>query len=183
MASGVCQIAQAAGNTRGFFALTALLGYYLSMADVKLLKKKSYLAMIKNAARGENHMFRNLWASVDGEVRDINKDGALACGFFTSAVLFLNKLIGDLHAGVAGLERDLTASGWVHIPAPREGAVIIWEPRPGADGTPHLHAGFYIGDDRAVSNGSNSTLMPEEHHITYNDTRKVERIWWHPSLE
>jgi len=153
------------------------------MTAVQLLRKKSYIAMVRNAAKGENHTFRTLWASVDGEARDINKDGALACGFFTSAILFLNKLIKDMHAGVAGLERDLEASGWVQIPQPREGAVLVWEPRPGADGTPHLHAGFYIGDDRAVSNGSNSTHMPEEHHFTYEGTRKIERIWWHPSLE
>lgn len=153
------------------------------MAEVHILKRKSYLAMVHNAARGENNMFRNVWASVDGEVRDINNNGALACGFFTSALLFLNKLIGDIHAGVAGLERDLLASGWVQIERPREGAVIIWEPRTGADGIPHLHAGFCVSDDRAVSNGSNSTLMPEEHHITYDGTRKIERVWWNTELE
>lgn len=153
------------------------------MASVKLLKKKSYLAMIINAARGENHMFRNLWASVDGEVRDINRDGALACGYFASAILYLNKLIGDMHAGVSGLERDLAASGWAQVPDLRAGAVIVWEPRPAADGTPHRHAGFSIGEDRAVSNGSNTTGMPEEHHITYDGTRNIERIWWHPDLE
>lgn len=153
------------------------------MATVQLLRTKSYLAMVANAARGENHLFRNLWASVDGEVRDINKNGALACGFFTSAVLYLNKLIGDMHAGVAGLERDLAASGWQQTAELREGAVIVWESRPGADGTMHAHAGFYIGNDRAVSNGSNSTLMPEEHHVTYDGVRAIARIWWHPSLE
>lgn len=153
------------------------------MADVRILKKKSYLAMIRNAAKGENHTFRTVWASVDGEVRDINKNGALACGFFTSAVLYLNKLIGDLHAGVVGLEHDLSVSGWVQISELREGAVIIWEPRPDVDGTPHLHAGFSIGGERAVSNGSNSTLMPEEHHVTYDGTRAIDRIWWHPALD
>jgi hypothetical protein len=153
------------------------------MADVKILRKKSYLAMVVNAARGENHMFRNLWASVDGEVRDINKDGALSCGFFASALLYLNKFIGDMHAGVTGLERDLAASGWTQATELREGAVLVWEPRTGGDGTPHLHAGFYIGNDRAVSNGSNTTHMPEEHHATYDGTRKIERIWWHPDLE
>lgn len=166
-----------------FFAPNRVLGYHRGMADVKLLKKKSYLAMVGNAARGENHMFRNLWASVDGEVRDINNNGALACGFFASAILYLNKLIGDMHSGVAGLERDLAASGWAQVPELKDGAVLVWESRPGADGTPHLHAGFSIGNDRAVSNGSNSTLMPEEHHVTYDGTRKIDRIWWHSELE
>lgn len=166
-----------------FFALNENPEYYHPMASVRILKKKSYLAMVRNAARGENHMFRNLWASVDGEVRDINKDGALSCSFFASGVLYLNKLIGDMHASVAGLERDLEASGWIVVTELREGAVIIWEPRTGGDGTAHRHAGFYIGDDRAISNGSNTTLMPEEHHSTYEGARAIERIWWHPELE
>jgi len=153
------------------------------MASVQLLKKKNYIAMVRNSARGENHTFRSLWAAVDGEVRDINNNGALSCGFYTSAILYLNKLIEDMHAGVAGLERDMAASGWRQIPDIRDGAVLIWEPRPGADGTPHLHAGFSVGDDRAVSNGSNTSRMPEEHHVTYEGTRNIDRIWWHPSLD
>lgn len=154
---------------------------------VRLLKKKSYLAMVRNAAKGENHAFRNLYALVDDAEQDINKNGALACAFFASAILYINKLISDMHAGVPGLERDLKASGWELIDAPREGAVLVWEPFEGSFvpgmGQTHSHLGFCVGNDRAVSNGSNSTLMPEEHHITYNDTRKIARIWWHPVLE
>jgi hypothetical protein len=154
---------------------------------VRILRKKSYLAMVRNAAKGENHMFRNLIADVDGTEQDINKDGALACAFFASAVLYINKFIHDMHAGVPGLERDLAGSGWIQIKEPREGAVLVWEPRaasfvPGM-GEQHAHLGFYVGDDRAVSNGSNSTLMPEEHHWTYDGTRAVVRMWWHPDLE
>lgn len=158
----------------------------MSAPVVRILKSQSYLSMIRNAARGENHMFRNLLAAVDGVEQDINKDGALACGFFASAVLYINKLIGDMHAGVPGLERDLAASGWVQVPDLRDGAVVVWEPRKGTFvpgmGEEHGHLGFSVGNDRAVSNGSNSTLMPEEHHITYDGTRKIVRIWWHPSL-
>lgn len=154
---------------------------------VTILKKKSYLAMIRNAARGENHMFRNLYASVDSEELDINKDGALACGFFASAVLYIHKLINDMHAGVGGLERDLSQSGWSMINDLREGAVIVWEPQEGSFvpgmGTLHSHAGFYIGDGRAVSNGSSSTLMPREHEASDGEGRKIVRIWWHPVLE
>lgn len=146
---------------------------------VKILKKKSYLAMVRNAAKGENHLFRNLYALVDGEEADINKNGALACGFFSSAILYVNKLIKDMHAGVAGLERDLGESGWsVAAGEPEEGDVIVWEPLP-----IHLHLGFSLGGERAVSNGSNTTLMPEEHHYTYDGTRKIVRIWRHPILK
>ncbi len=153
------------------------------MASVHILKKKSYLAMVHNAARGENNMFRNLWASVDGEMRDINKDGTLSCSFFASGVLYLNKLIGDMHAGVTGLERDMKVSGWVQIPELREGAVIIWEPLTGGDGVAHRHVGFYIGEDKAISNGSNTTGTPQEHHSTYGGSRAIESIWWHSELE
>ncbi len=142
----------------------------------------SYLAMVRNSVKGETHLFRTVIADVDGEQKDILRDGALSCGFFVSSILYLNKLIGDMHTGVAGLERDMAASGWVQIPELREGAVVVWEPREGASGAPHLHAGFAIGNNRAISNGSNSTHMPEEHHITYDDTRTVDRIWWSPKL-
>ena len=155
--------------------------------SVTILRKKSYLAMVRNAAKGENHMFRNNFAVVDGVERDIVDDGALSCTYFLSGVLYMHKLIGDMHANIAGLERDLEASGWKPVDEPREGAILVWEARPPVKERPweptQLHAGVYIGDERAVSNGSNSTLMPEEHHYTYDGTRKVIRIWWHDALE
>ena len=157
------------------------------MPQVKLLHKKNYLAMVRNTAQGENYMFCNLYAIVDDKEQDIVDGGALACAFFLSGILYMNKLIKDMHANISGLERDLKESGWLEIAEPREGAMLIWESR-----EPHknrqweptkLHAGIYDGNDRAVSNGSNTTLMPEEHHFTYNNTRKIIRIWWHTTLD
>lgn len=157
------------------------------MPIVIIDRTKSYLAMVRNAAKGENHMFRSLIASVDGVESDILNNGALSCAFFASAVLYINKLIGDMHAGVPGLERDLAASGWHQIPDLREGAVITWEPKKGSFvpgmGEDHGHIGFYLGNERAVSNGSNTTLMPEEHSATYDGTRNIVRIWWHSVLD
>ena len=159
----------------------------MPLPEVKLLFKKNYLAMVRNAAKGENYMFQNLYASVDGQQIDITDGGALACSFFLSAVLFVNKLIKDMHANMLGLEKDLEASGWVHVTEPKIGAVIIWEHRPPKKARPfsptQLHAGIYIGDDRTVSNDSSDTLVPREFPLSYDGTRKVERIWWHPSLE
>jgi len=155
---------------------------------VKILKKKSYLAMVRNAAKGESHMFRNRYALVDGVETDILDDGALACSFFLSSVLYTNKLIADMHANMLGLERDLAASGWVQITGePQEGDVLVWEPRAPSkerafDPT-QLHAGIYVGEGRAVSNGSNSTRMPEEHEWTYGGTRAILRIWRCPNLD
>lgn len=148
------------------------------MPDVRILKTKSYLAMIRNAAKGENYMFRNLYALVDGVEQDINQDGVLACSFFASAVLYINKLIKDMHAGVTGLERDLVASGWERIDEPREGAVLLWEAQ-----NAHRHIGFSLGNGRAVSNASGGSGVPTEHSDTYDGTRKIESIWLHPSLK
>lgn len=153
---------------------------------VKLLFKKNYLAMIRNAAKGENHMFRNLYALVDGTETDIVDSGNLSCAFFLSGVLFMNKFIKDMHANMLGLEKDFALSGWQQIKEPKEGSVLVWEPLPPdkqrAFQPTEFHAGFYIGNDRAISNGSRNTLMPEEHHYTYDGARKIIRIWWHPEL-
>lgn len=155
--------------------------------EIKILRKKNYLAMIRNAAKGENHMFQNRYALVDGVEQDIMDGGALACTFFISTVLYSNKLIVDMHTNLTGLERDLVVSGWEQVQEPEEGAVLVWEPRPPEKTRSweptQMHAGIYTGNERAVSNGSNSSHMPEEHHYTYDGTRKIIRIWWHPSLD
>jgi hypothetical protein len=159
--------------------------------------KKNYLAMIRNSAKGENHMFRNFFITLDGVERDALSDGALGCGVLVTSILYLQnstleylkkpKWISFTHASVVATEKDLEQNGWFLVPDLREGAIITWEAREGREvpvyGTMHPHMGFYIGNERAVSNGSNTTLMPEEHHATYNGTRKIERIWWHPSLD
>ncbi|HTP57179.1 MAG TPA: hypothetical protein VMJ72_02810 [Candidatus Paceibacterota bacterium] len=152
------------------------------MPEVILLKKKSYLAMIRNAVRGETHLFRNVFASVDGVERDILEDGKLACASFVSGILMLNGLIDRPHATVPGTEKALAAAGWSIIDEPREGAVLSWEPITYSDTRTHGHLGFYIGNERAISNASNASGIPREHHWTYDGTRNVVRIWWHPSL-
>lgn len=165
--------------------------------QVRLLFKKNYLAMIRNSSKGENHMFRNFYITLDGVERDALANGALGCGVFVSSILYLQnsslefmkkpKWISFVHANMPAVEKDMAANGWHEIKDLREGAIIIWEAREGTNvpvyGNMHLHAGFYIGNDRAVSNGSNTTLMPEEHHCTYNETRKILRILFHPFLE
>lgn len=159
----------------------------LQIPIVKILRRKSYLAMVRNAAAGEARLFRNVYALVDGTESDITGDGQWACAFFASSVLFINKLIGDMHTGVAGLENDLQTSGWVHIQEPREGAVLVWQAQEGSFvpgiGQMHSHMGFYIGNDRAVSNFSGEPGVPREHHWTYDGARHVARIWWHSALD
>ena len=149
-----------------------------------LLKKKNYLTMIENAARGENWMFRNLYFEINGHGLDVLEDGGLSCAMFVSAILYLNKMIGDLHTTVIGVEEDMLKSGWYAIEELRLGAILFWEKKIGdKDGLPHNHNGFYIGDNMAISNDSKGTGFPHKHHYTYNDTRKIEKIYWHKSLD
>lgn len=149
----------------------------------ELLKKKNYLTMIENSAKGENRIFRNLYANVNGQEKDLLEDGKLSCAVFASAVLYLNKLIKDLHATVDKTKIDLLGSGWKEIDDLQPGAVLIWEKKDFGGGELHRHIGFYIGDNMAVSNGSFNGGVPVKHHYTYNDTRKIENIFWHPDLD
>lgn len=139
--------------------------------------------MIRNAAKGQNFMFRNLYAEVDGVEKDIVGDGMFGCARLTSSILYLNKLISDVHATVEGLEKDLIKSGWQEVSESKEGAVIIWEKELSSDGGMHSHSGFYLGNDEAVSNSSQNSGLPHIHHFTFNNTRKIEKIFWHPDLE
>lgn len=165
----------------------------MPIPEVKLLFKKNYLVMIQNAAQGENHLFRNFFITLDGVERDALKGGALGCGTVASSILYLQnssldflkqpRWISFVHANVPAVEKDMEENGWRQVNDLREGAVITWEPKPGADGTPHLHMGFYLGNDLAMSNGSNSTLMPKVHPVNADEGRKIVRIWWHPALD
>ena len=145
---------------------------------MKLLLKKNYLTMIHNLAKGEIHIFRNLFMNIDGQDKDILEDGQLACGKVVSSILYLNELISDLHATVESTEKDMLINGWYEINDPREGSVIAWERQ-----NSHRHIGFSLGNNTAVSNGSNEVGFPAKHHITYNNTRKIEKIYWHPHLD
>lgn len=128
-----------------------------------ILQKESYLAMIHNAVGSS--LFRNLYLLVDGEKRDILNEGSLSCAFFVSSILHQFQLTAMPHATVSGLERDLKESGWTLAETPRVGDVLIWEPKLQGSGT-NAHVGFYLGDDRAISNDW-QTRMPAEHHLTY----------------
>jgi hypothetical protein len=144
---------------------------------VKLLKKKNYLAIIENAAKGENHMFRNLYAEIDGREKDILENGGLSCAVFVSSVLYLHKLIRDLHANVGSTEQDLKKSGWIEIREIKPGAVLVWEKKNG-----HKHVGFYLDNETAISNDSLAGY-PRKHHFTYNNTRKIEKMYWHKEID
>jgi hypothetical protein len=160
---------------------------------IKILFKKNYLAMIRNAVRGELYLFRNLYASVDDVEQDILQEGQVSCATFVSSLLYFQNSIFEYagkprwinfnHATVVSTEKDMEKCGWYCIDELREGAVIAWEPIKFEHDGVHSHIGFYVGNHRAVSNMSNESGIPREHDATYDGARKIVRIWWHAALD
>jgi hypothetical protein len=138
---------------------------------VKPLKKKTYLAVIENSI-GSN-TYRNSYALVDGEEKDILKNGTLSCAFYVSSVLLMFGMIKEIHSTVCGTERDLVASGWQKVDSFEQGDVIFWEELEGEDGR-HGHVGFFWGDGLAVSNDSNIG-SPAKHEINFSSSEKAPR--------
>jgi hypothetical protein len=153
-----------------------------SFQKAKLLLFDSYFQIIKNGVG--TTLFRNLYLKINDQKTDILENGHLSCAVFTSSILYLFKLIGDIHATVAGTVKDMEESGWLPIETPRLGAILLWEKSKDAHG--HKHLGFYIGDNQAISN-STKAGVPEIHHWTYGEkdnepVRKIEKIFWHRKL-
>lgn len=151
---------------------------------VEPLLLASYIAMVKGSVG--TRMFQTVMARVNGQKRDILRQGTLSCGYFTSAVLLLFGLIKEIHTTVAGTLRDMQGSGWRRIRKPRIGCIILWEPIRYADGAMHAHLGFFLGGAKAVSTSS-SRRTPILHHWTYGrrsgrPVRKIEAFFWHPKL-
>jgi len=76
---------------------------------VDLILVKTYLAAIENSVGSK--MFRNLYAKVNGKNKDITENGNLSCALYVSSLLYLFKLIKDIHATVSGTLGDLKRSG------------------------------------------------------------------------
>jgi hypothetical protein len=157
----------------------------MSKTNTKIHLFETYLAVIKNSVGSK--MFRNFFMEIDGAKIDATRDGIVSCAFFVSNVVHMfPKLITQPHLTVASTVKDLKENGWAEISEPRLGAILIWEPKLIADSM-NSHIGFYIGDDKAVSNFY-ETGTPVEHHWTYGTenglpVRKVEMILWNAALE
>lgn len=157
--------------------------------NVKIIWNESYLKAIKNSV-GSN-IFRNLYATVDGKKMDIRKDGQLSCSAFVSSILYLHKLIYDIHATVEGLVKDMESFGWKKINKPRPGAILVWEPLPPKNRNDkmywrHDHIGFYVGNKKAISS-KYEKRQPVLHHWTFGvknsqPVRKIEQILWNNRL-
>ena len=154
---------------------------------IELPFKKNYLAMIENSAKGENWMFRDFYIVQDGIEKNALENGGLSCSAFASAILYLHNSVLEFlkkpkwleftHANTKSTVKDMLQNGWYEISDLKSGAVLVWE----EEEFPHI--GFCISETEAVSNDSKGTGFPWKHHITYNDTRKIEKIYWHPELD
>lgn len=151
--------------------------------------------MIKNSVG--TRMFRNAYFISNNKKIDVLKNGDLSCAVFVSSVLKLFGLISAPHATVKGTIKDLEKNGWKKISKLKIGAVLHWDCCPSTDSTGssqassgraalenegHEHLGFYIGNDKAISNSSKKG-MPIVHHYTYNDKRKIIGIYWNNKLK
>ena len=155
--------------------------------------KKNYLTMIENSVKDKNWIFRNFYIIKDGQEIDVLENGGLSCAVFASSILYMhNSLLEFLkkphwisftHANVGSTEKDMQKNGWIQIDNLSPGAVVIWEKMVSDDHIAHEHMGFCFNDQEAVSNDSRGSGFPHKHHITYNNTRKIEKIYWHPELD
>jgi hypothetical protein len=160
----------------------------LQKVSVKILKKDSYLAMIKNACGSV--MWANNYALVNGKREDIVHNGATSCAFFVTSILKIFNLIKELHLTVKSAEKDLKESGWQIIKVSSkmpEGSVIIWKKQLPTDKElrkkeKHYHIGFYLGEEKAVSIWAYHNF-PVIHHWTYYGARKIIRAYWNPQIK
>lgn len=161
----------------------------LPLHYVRIKKLKSLLAIVENSVKGENHLFRNLYADEGGKEIDILENGQNSCAAFVSWILLTLEMIKNPHATVYGTEKDLLKSGWYEIKELKPGAIIIWENKQGVKGllddkdVAFAHIGFCISPIEAISNSSKSTGFPWRHHITYDGSRQIEKIYWHYELD
>jgi len=146
---------------------------------LELDKKKTLLKLIENSIK--SNLFRNLYFFVETKTGrkksvDILKNGELSCAFYVSSLLYLSKLISDLHTTVNGTLKDMEKSGWYKVDKPKKGAIVVWDQRNG-----HYHIGFYWNNKKAVSNYP-SRRKPLFHSLNYQN-RKILAFYFHKELE
>ena len=145
---------------------------------IKRLIFETYIAAIKNSI-GTN-LFRNFYVKINGDKKDIMKNGELSCAFFVSSIMVMFRLIKEVHGTVESTIKDLEKSGWQQIKKPKIGSILIWE-KLYFDGEFHRHIGFFIGGNKAVSN-SFEAGCPVKHSWNFNGKRKVDLIFWKKNL-
>jgi hypothetical protein len=138
-------------------------------------KRKTLFKLIENSIGTK--LFRNNYFFVDGKSRDLLRNGELSCAFYVSSILYLLKLIKDIHTTVQGTIKDMEGSGWYKIEKPKKGAVVLWD----KNKTGHYHLGFCWDKNKAISNVS-SKKSPNSHPLNHQG-RKILAFYYHKELE
>jgi len=155
----------------------------MALKKVKTIFYDTYLAVIRNSQNAR--LWQTNWAYVDGQKKDILKRGVLSCAFFVSSILVIFGLIKEVHATVDGTIKDLKKFGWYRTKKLKPGAVLIWEAN--QESNFHTHNGFYLGNNRAISNNC-VKRCPVIHHFTYGvkkgqPNRKIIASYWHRKIK
>ncbi len=145
----------------------------------------TYIAVIKNSP-GSN-LFRNSYAKIGRNRKDILENGKRSCAFFASSILCIFNLIKEVHATVDGTLKDLRNSGWGEIKRVKIGSILVWEAMDFGNGDAHKHIGFYVGKNKAISNFYKAR-QPIIHHWTFGakkgkPIRKIEAIFWNKKFD
>ena len=122
---------------------------------------------------------------MDGEEKDILEDGNLSCAFYVSGILAIFGLVDRLHTTVIGTVTALERAGWQKTDNLKPGCVIVWD-KPEDNSHEHKHIGFYLGDDKAISNIWQEG-KPDIHHFTFglestDSFRPIIAIYTHQEL-
>lgn len=141
----------------------------------------TYIVSIKKSVGVK--LFQNIYVLADGKKKDVTQNGKNSCASFASSILVMYGLIKEKHATVDGTLKDMEKSGWTRLKKAKIGAVMVWKPW---EKSKNQHIGFFIGNDRAISNSSDKKT-PKLHHLTYGaykgrPKRPIDSVWWHKSL-
>jgi hypothetical protein len=134
---------------------------------------KTYLQVIRNSV-GSN-MFRSFYVTTPGRGEfDALADGEDACAFYVSSILVIFQKVSAIHGLVERVIEDMRQSGWITVQEPKIGDILVWEGRD--DTARKAHVGFYVGDNKAISNSS-KLKVPVEHDMNFGESnRKITQI-------
>jgi hypothetical protein len=144
---------------------------------------KNYLTFIKNSVGTK--LFQNFYILENENEKDVLAGGEISCAIFVSNILHMFpslNLIKSPHLTISSTIKDMQSCGWYEINNLKVGAIILWEGAVFENTGLHKHIGFYIGDDRAISN-SDKIKTPTEHDLNFDKTRKIEKIFWNDNLK
>lgn len=140
--------------------------------------KDTYSTMILNSV--ESKLFQNFYAEVNDIRMDVMRGGELSCAFFVSSITTILGLSKNIHAKVDSTVKDLLESGWVEIPEPRSGSILVWESE-NSDGEEHKHIGFCVDKNVAISN-SYLKKVPTKHSIDFDGKRRIIHVFWNEKI-